>query len=208
MGAAVPAMRTATQAGCAAVLALRAATQPRLVAVLLLCLIAFSPGCRATKSAQSVERPATHPSLSEPIIWPAVAARVSPPIGWRVDPLKSTSSHKHQVWISPSGNTAFGVILFNLPLPLGSETVLWGFMREMRKSEGTAELISKTPDPKLPGTRFVAKGGIYTVRTNLITRGFKGWAVYAGTRTQNPVDVDELNLAEASRERAVVGVSE
>jgi len=171
----------------------------RSLAILLLLTLA---GCHPPR--KSITSAALLPTLSAPVVWPGLNARVVPPIGWRADPIKSSGSHQHQVWVSPSGSTAYGVIRFNLPLPVGADLVLWGFLREMRKSEGSAELISKAPDPDLPGLRFIAKGGRYTVRTNLTTRGFTGWAVYAGTLTNQSINQEELAIAEAARERTVV----
>ena len=121
-----------------------------------------------------------------------VQAMVVPPVGWSAEPLKSSDQHTHQVWISPSRNTAYGVIYFSLPLPVGQDLTLWGFLQQMQKTEGRANLLSKEPDDQLPGLRFVAEGMIYTVRTNLIVSGFHGWAIYAGTINQKPVDDVEL----------------
>ena len=123
-----------------------------------------------------------------------------------MDPLKQTKNHAHQVWVSPTGHTAYGVIRFSLPLPVGPDTVLWFFIREMRASEGEARLISKRRDPQLKGLRFVAEGGRYVVRANLTTRGLRGWAVYAGTRRDREILPSELSLAELAREKTETGV--
>src|SRR5688500_12853002 len=143
--------------------------------------------------------------LAEPAYMDTVGATVVPPTGWKPDPLKSSGRHTHQVWIGPSGNTAYGVIHFSLPLPVGYEPVLWYFMREMRRVEGEAELLSKQWDPNLRGLRFVAQGRRYTIRTSLLLRGFKGWAIYAGTLTHEPIDPAELDLAERAREHTITG---
>ncbi len=135
-----------------------------------------------------------------------VNAMVAVPAGWRPDPLKQTSQHTHQVWISPTGHTAYGVIHFNLPRPIGTDLALWGFLNQMKKSEGEAALISKNYDERLGGLRFIAEGGLYKVRTNLFTSGFQGWAIYAGTLRKYPVDVDELREAEIARENTRVGI--
>jgi hypothetical protein len=123
-----------------------------------------------------------------------------------MQPLKETKNHSHQLWLSPTGNTAYGVIRFSLPLPVGPDTVLYFFLREMRASEGEARLISKRRDPQLKGLGFVAEGGLYVVRTNLTTRGLRGWAVYAGTLRARPVLPNELSLAELAREETETGV--
>jgi hypothetical protein len=134
-----------------------------------------------------------------------VQARVAPPVGWKLDPYKTSSSHKHAVWLSPTGRTAYGVIYFSLPLPVGHDVTLWGFINEMRRSEGEATLVSKQWDENLRGLRFVARGGRYVVRTNLIVRGFHGWACYAGTLRDQEVMADELALAEQAREHTGFG---
>ena len=135
----------------------------------------------------------------------SVQATVSPPLGWRADPLKLSSDHAHQVWISPSGRTAFGVIRFSLPLPVGHEWALVGFMQNMKKSEGEGVLVSKQWDDTLPGIRFVADGGRYRVRTNLQVRGRSGWATYAGTLLAEPINDTELATAERAREATRMG---
>jgi len=178
--------------------------------ILLLIAQVGLPGC--ANQPRYVDAPATLPTtlpeasgLGEPAFLDAVSATVVPPVGWRAEPLKSSSRHSHQTWVSPSGTTAYGVIHFSLPFPVGYEPVLWYFMREMRRVEGEGVLLSKRWDPNLRAVRFVAEGRRYTVRPNLMLRGFQGWAVYAGTLNENPVNARELDLAERARERTITG---
>lgn len=135
----------------------------------------------------------------------AVKAAVVPPVGWKAEPLKSSSQHQHQVWLSPSRDTAYGVVYFGLPWPVGPDLVLWGFMRHMDAVAGGATLLSEQRDDRLPGIRFVAEAGIYVIRTNLIVKGFEGWAVYAGTVRGKPVNESELQTAMRAREQTRVG---
>jgi hypothetical protein len=134
-----------------------------------------------------------------------VNAQIAPPSGWKMDPYKTSSEHRHAVWISPSGHTAYGVIYFSLPLPVGYDLTLWGFLREMRRNEGEATLESKKWDSDLNGLRFVARGGRYIVRTNLMVRGFHGWAIYAGTLRNEQIVPEELAQAQAAREQTRIG---
>lgn len=143
--------------------------------------------------------------LCQPTGVGALMAVCDPPVGWRPEPLKSSANHEHQVWVSPSGRTAYGVIHFILPLPVGDELALWGFLRQMKASEGSANLLSKQRDPNLSGLRFVAEGGIYRIRAYLVVRGWEGWAVYAGTLMRQPEERGELDLALAARERTHIG---
>jgi hypothetical protein len=80
------------------------------------------------------------------------------------------------------------------------------FLAEMRRLEQTATVISREEDAELPGIRFVAEGGIHTVRVNLITHGFRGWAFYAGTYTGEAENKAELELAERAREASSPGL--
>ncbi len=162
----------------------------------------------------TMRAPTTRPAmahvagLSEPVAIESVDAYCVPPDGWKAEPLKSSSEHAHQIWISPSGHTAYGIIRFNLPLPVGHDLALWGFMREMRKSEGEATLIEKSWDESSDALRFIAEGGLYKVRTILRVRGFRGWAVYAGTLRAKEVVPDELKVAEIAREHTVIRLAQ
>jgi hypothetical protein len=134
-----------------------------------------------------------------------VRASVVPPAGWQPEPLKATPKHKHQVWLSPTGDTAYGVIRFELPLPLPVELVLLGFISEMKRDQGEAKLLYSESDKLLSGLRFACEGGRYRLRGNMLVRGAGGWVVYAGTlraRAENP---PELAVAELAREQTRVG---
>jgi hypothetical protein len=169
----------------------------RLLAMLLLLV-----GC-----THQIPRAATQPvspALTPPAYVTSVESIAAPPVGWHPDPLKKSEAHSHQVWISPSGHTAFGIIRFKLPIPVGHELALFVFLQKMKARDGEATLISKQWDPKLDGLRFVAEGGLYKVRTNLFVHGLVGWATYAGTLRGYPVNEAELALAEQARENTIV----
>lgn len=192
-----------------------------MVAVLVAMTSAITGGGCQSRAARrpvqaSVELPPDRldPTLPGPMLGalsPAepnadVEATVTPPAGWRAEPLKSSGKHNHQIWISPSGDTAYGVIRFKMPLPVGPDVALrFGILPEMRRSEGEARLISSQRDPDLPGLRFVADGGLYRLRSNLITRGWRGWVIYAGTLRTKEIVPNELALAELAREHTAVG---
>jgi hypothetical protein len=175
----------------------------------ILLTVLLAAGCSRTPPQQELTLAAAQPismvGLPEPQFVESVEAVCVPPLAWLPDPLKESERHTHQVWISPSGDTAYGVIRIKLPLPVGVSWVLWGFMDEMRRSEGEGQLLEKHDDPGLPGIRFVAEGGHYKVRTNLIVRGFRAWAIYAGSLRARPENAEELELAERARECTRVG---
>ena len=146
--------------------------------------------------------------LAQPVGMAELDAVVVPPAGWRADPLKRSRNHAHQAWISPSGNTAYGVIRMSLPLPfIGPDVILPRFLNQMRETEGEARLLSRRNDPALPGIRFIAEGGQYRLRANLITRGFRAWTVYAGTLRAKPEVPQELQVAEVAREETRIGTT-
>ena len=136
---------------------------------------------------------------------PELDAWVCPPAGWRAEPIEKTGRHRQQVWVSPSGDTAYGVIHFSLPLPLGDDLSLWGFLREMKLQEGEATLLEKQRDPEKQALRFVAEGGRYRIRGIILTRGFGGWVFYAGTLRASTIRLDELEQAIQAREQTHAG---
>lgn len=176
--------------------------------LILVVVMTVAAGCGSSgRSGPPVSLPQTSADaqlLPETYI-DIVQATVAPPIGWEPQPLKASTDHAHQLWISPSGHTAFGVIRFNLPFPVGHRWVLWGFMRQMRQDQGQAILLEDRWDPDSRLLRFVAEGGLYKIRTNLLVSGTTAWAIYAGTVRNVEVNQAELDLAERARERAWVG---
>jgi hypothetical protein len=191
---------------------------------LLLIAVGLAGGCAQTRPAvggeaqlasaaqpsQAVEPlPPTDTGLLPPRPLEALHTLSPLPDGWQPDPPKHSAEREHQAWISPSGRTAYGVITFhNWLLPLASDrVVLDKFLQNMRSSEGEARLVGKPwRDPKADGLRFVAEGGLYTVRGLLVTQGTRGWVVYAGTLRNQPVERDELQLAERARDQTVPGI--
>jgi hypothetical protein len=168
-------------------------------------LFLYLVGC--THHIASTQPATTHPSSDLHYV-ESVDAYAAVPEGWHPDPLKSSPTHTHQVWVSPTGRTAYGIIHFTMPLPVGHELAVWGFIENMKRSEGEATLISKYWDPNLSGMRFVVVGGLYMVRVNLFVDGTQGWAVYAGTLRKEKIEEDELSLAERARELTKVGKSQ
>jgi hypothetical protein len=144
--------------------------------------------------------------LTQPIPVESVLAQCVPPDRWRPEPLKESDRHTHQIWLSPTGKTAYGVIHFKLPLPVGPNFVHFEFLREMKKREGRAIELAQRGDPSLPGLRFVCEGELYKLRVNLICRGFEGWAIYAGTLRNEPERPEEVELAERARENTIIGL--
>lgn len=172
---------------------------------LILPIIIAIAGCGANRKNLPATT-ASAVSLQPPQKVESVSALCPVPAGWEPEPLKQSNQHNHQVWISPSDHTAYGVIRFSLPLPVGPELVLPFFLKEMRRTEGAATLVEKHWDKSIDGLRFVADGGFYKVRAILVTSGWQGWAIYAGTERSEPENLEELEVAERARERTVVDV--
>lgn len=151
-------------------------------------------------------RPAAHgDGLTNPCHNADVRAWVVPPASWQPERLKATAKHKHQVWLSPTGDTAYGVIRFELPLPLPVELVILGFISEMKRDQGEAKLLYSGPDKTLPGLRFACEGGRYRLRGNMLVKGAGGWVIYAGTLRAREENLPELAIAELAREQTRTG---
>src|SRR5215212_911381 len=122
------------------------ATNRAVTATLTLVGLVSAAGCSQTHPAlhESFIQPTTRATLTEGLDPPQIVESVqtvSPvPAGWRPDPLKHSGEHDHQVWLSPTGRTAYGVITFkHWLLPLASDQlVLDKFLETMKKSEGEA----------------------------------------------------------------------
>ncbi len=152
-------------------------------------------------------QPLSDRGLTAPKTLSLVNAICPPPAGWQAAPPESAPDHTHQFWVSPSGKTAYGVLQFPMPLPVPATWIIGAFLEEMKKREGRADLIGKPlKDENLPGLRFVVENNHYKMRINLICRGFRGWAIYAGTTRGQEEVSDELGLAERARENTQVGV--
>ena len=193
-----------------------------LLSLLLLLATVAAGGCRSARPGDgpapaepqtSLTRPAaaSQPGALSPAAWVGpVRATCRPPAGWTPAPLKTTNLSEHQLWTSPSSTTAYGVLnVRHVLMPLASDArILSEFLAEMKRTEGSADLLEQRVDPTLAngigGTRFVARGGRYTVRANLVSRGRYAWVWYAGTLTGQPVDEAELRAAEAAREQTLV----
>jgi hypothetical protein len=172
-------------------------------AIVLACAVGCAHEADSSALRAKLAQPTTQ--LSSPVYDPDVFAYCDPPIGWKPDPLKHTSAHTHQVWISPTGATAYAVIHFSLPFPVGINLALTGFLNQMKSTSGQAILDSREDDPQLGGIRFVAEGGHYKIRTNFFVEGWEGWAVYAGTLRNLPENSEELDLAVLAREHTIIG---
>jgi hypothetical protein len=126
-----------------------------------------------------------------------------PPPNWKLDRRDDTKRYVQRVWVSPSGKTSYGVIHFTMPVALGNSMALAGFLSELKRNEGEARLISKTPLEQ--GLAFVAEGGRYRVNGIIRTRGKAGWAIYAGTLRAAPLAFDEVSLAVHARDSTIAG---
>ncbi len=181
----------------------------RFVALLFVAIAAAAmlTGC-SSGYKQPPPPPASQPiadGLETPAFVAVLGAYPVPPVGWKLSNEGGDDRSHHTTWVSPTGRTAYGVVFFKLPFPVGHELALqYGFLPEMKKNAGEANLISKKWDEQIEGLRFEVEGGPYYIRTSFFVRGMQGWAIYAGTRRDQPIDEGELKLAEVAREKTVV----
>ena len=144
----------------------------------------------------------THQTQNRAVRIEQLDAICLPPPGWTLKPSDQTDRYAQRVWVSPTGRTSYGVIRFIMPLPVGNNLALTGFLAEMKRTEGDSHLISKTPlsDGRLA---FVAEGGRYHTNGIILTRGTSGWAIYAGTLRSGPLALDEISLAVHARDSTI-----
>lgn len=139
-----------------------------------------------------------------------VEAFVVPPTGWKLDPPKVSDRHVHLVWLSPSGDTAYGVIYFKVPVyTFATEwfhNVAFGkFLEQMRADQGEAIVHDKRWDAQARRIAYDVEGGLYRINALLSVRGKSGWSVYAGRLRERAANAAELALAERSRDATRVG---
>jgi hypothetical protein len=178
-------------------------------ACLTLCTLLIA-GCQPKHPSYPAYQPSTQPltdtGLSPRQRMDNVDAIVAPPTGWQTEETKSDEDHVHLSWKSPSGKTNYGVIYFNLPLPVPATWIINPYLDAMKKSEGEANVIQgPVEDKALPGLRFTVECGDYRMRTNLVCKGFHGWAIYAGSLRNQPESPEEIHLAERARDHTLVG---
>ena len=187
---------------------------PRPAFIVLLGLLSLV-GCSRTV-LRADERPTSRPvqGIGEGYFEPRVESFVVPPRGWDLDPPKGDDQHVHLVWLSPSRDTAYGVIFLQIPgwvptaiIPSRSlhNTVLDEFVKKMREDQGEAELVSSEWDEPNDRLNFVARGKVFTIHSFLTVRGHAGWAAYRGTKTGDNEPPNEIALADRARDATKVG---
>ena len=168
----------------------------------VLCLaLLILPACRASDPPEAVTLQADYE--------PALEATVYPPEGWVLDERVTDRGDPHWLWLSPTGNTAYGVIRFATPVPVGRDrfgheaAFRLGYLPGMRKEENRADVLDKSWDDERAVLRFEVEGDFHTVDGLMLIRGWRGWGVYAGTNTGGVRDDAEIALAEEAREKTV-----
>jgi hypothetical protein len=208
----LPASQTRQASAFADVLVYNRLVQKFVLLVVAMMTIGMCVGCANLRSSNSRSSKAKPPTqLAMPTTLPAGVDKAkffaeldaSPfvPTGWLVQPLKKKSNSTHTTWVSPTGRTAYGVIYFRLPLPVGAELAFrYGFLPAMRQAEGEAKVLEQKWDAASRSLRFVVEGGQYKLRSIMVVRGLSGWTYYAGTLRSQPEDHVELKIAEDAKE--------
>lgn len=131
----------------------------------------------------------------------------TPPAGWELKRNNAGDDRaEHVVWISPTNRTAFGIIFFKMPFPVGHDLAFrYGFLAEADKREGPVNVVEKRWDEQIEGLRFIVDTQKYRVQAKMFVRGSRGWATYAGTRNDMPLEIAERDQAIAARESADFG---
>ncbi len=183
---------------------------------MLLLTTAFASGCVGRSTLKEDERPTSQPvaDLGQGYFDERLEAFVVPPTTWELDPPKIDDERSHLTWLSPTGDTAYGVVFFQLPrivafVPGGEflhNRAADGYMEALQEETGEATLIEKQWVDEEQAMRMEAEGGPYHIRSVMRIRGLTGWSVYAGTLRDREVNEEELDLAVRAREATRVGM--
>jgi len=170
------------------------------------CAVLTATGCQNAPKPV----PTTSPAATglAPLAWDDhVQAQCDPPTGWTPLPLQNDSRHTEILWVSPSTDTAYGIVHINLPLPvglIGVDRILQGILDDMVAKQKMATVLGRQDDDKLPGLHVDIKGGEYHVRGDLTAISWEAWFVYASTSNDDPIHQKELDLAESARDHTIV----
>lgn len=181
----------------------------------LLLLATLVAGC-SRSTLRAGERPTSRrvDEIGQGRFEASVQAFVVPPDDWELDPPKTSDQHTHLVWLSPTGDTAYGVIYIRLPswapvFLLSAESlhnrVLEGVIDAMADDQGEATLLAKEWDGSNNRMFYQAEGGLYEIDAVLSVRGHSGWTVYAGKLREKPLNEAENAVALAARDATKVG---
>jgi hypothetical protein len=174
-------------------------------------------GC-VQSTLDAADRPASRPvqGIGKGYFDARVEAFVVPPQSWTLDPPKVSSRHVHLAWISPSGDTAYGVIYASIPgyIPVAlmptrllHQEVLERVMIEMRRDQGEAVLLDSKWNDRERQMTFEAAGGLYHVDSVLRVRGWSAWTLYVGRLRAREPNRPEIELASRARSRTQVGLA-
>lgn len=188
----------------------------RLALLLLAPLVAwpFSGCLRSTLRASEVPTSRPVAGVGHGFFEQRVEAFVVPPRGWKMDPPKRSERHTHLAWISPTSDTAYGVIYATIPgyVPVAlmpsrmlHDQVLVRFLIAMREDQGEAKLLSKRWDEQADKMHFQAEGGLYRIECILTVRGYSVWNVYVGRLRERDENAREIEIAEKARRSTRVG---
>ncbi len=152
-------------------------------------------------------------ATTQPTFQAELDAVPTPPAGWTLEQKPPKPPGKaHWVWVSPTGATAYGIAYFGTPVPVFatsmSHTIAFrlGYLPAVRADEGEVEVLEKTWDEDRRALRFVVGTERYKLRSILLIRGSRGWAVYVGTDQSMQENEAEIAKATLARESTVLPV--
>lgn len=187
------------------------------LSLLLLAVLLAPPlaGC-SRSTLRASEFPSSRPvaGVGHGFFEHRLEAFVVPPAGWTMDPPKLGERHTHVAWISPTRDTAYGVIYATIPafVPVAlmpsrmlHDQVLERIMAAMKEDQGEARLLSKQWDAGADKMHFQAEGGLYRIDCVLTVRGYSAWTVYVGRLREREENPREIVIAEKARQATLVG---
>lgn len=125
---------------------------------------------------------------------PDVRVRAAVPQTWVVHGVEKKALYTHQQWKSASGKTAVGVVYVRLPLPVGSDVMLWMARQQYAKQSDDGKDLGTWEDA-LGRKWFEAETSKYHARGYVIVNGLDAWVVYSGFRLDASPEPADIALA-------------
>ena len=173
--------------------------RPITVTGLVLCLSLLAGGCQSGQQVPT-ERLIQHQALIDfsglrpPEVAEAVKVQASVPQSWVVHAVERKPLYTHQQWKSQSAKTAVGVIYARLPLPVGSDMLLW-MARQQYANQGKSGTDLGQWEDALGRKWFEAETEKYHARGYVIVNGLDAWVVYSGFKIDTSPEPADIALA-------------
>jgi hypothetical protein len=128
-----------------------------------------------------------------------VRVKISPPADWEHLPSYKGGLYTHDQWRSPTHRNGVGVVYIRMPFPFSSSTLSWLAQREYTKRADDGKVLAQWTDG-IGRPWFEVENAKFHVRGYVVTNGLDAWIIYAGYRTLEMPQPEEIAIASRSLE--------